>query len=131
MRSSGILAILVLVVWFSLSDGCTSKKKKIRKLQNFDSELWIADKNGCAGTRIATMENLLATKHLMRGLQADEIEDLLGKPDAEELYDRSQKYYIYFMEPGPKCDSSFEKPRALYVRFSAVGLANEFVIQPF
>jgi len=119
------------MVWVSLSDGCTSKKKKIRKLQNFDSEVWIADKNGCSGIRIASMENLLASKHFMRGLQTDEIEELLGKPDAEELYDRSQKYYIYFMEPGPKCDSTIENPRALYVRFSAVGLANEFVIQPF
>lgn len=131
MRGSGILVVLALATWFFLSDGCTSKKKKIRKLQNFDSELWIADKNGCEGTRIASMENILASKHLMRGLKTDEIEELLGKPDAEELYDRSQKYYIYFMEPGPKCAAPKEKPRALYVRFSAVGLANEFVIQPF
>ncbi|MDZ7604152.1 MAG: hypothetical protein U5K79_00870 [Cyclobacteriaceae bacterium] len=107
------------------------RKRKSGKLQNFDSELWIADKNGCAGTRVASMENLLAAKHLMRGLQTNEIVELLGKPDAEELYDRSQKYYIYFMEPGPKCETPKEKPRALYVRFSAVGLANEFVIQPF
>ena len=66
----------------------------------------------------------------MRGLKANEIESYLGKPDAQELYNRSQRYYIYFMEPGPKCDSPKENPQALFVRFTAVGIASEFTIKP-
>ena len=66
----------------------------------------------------------------MRGLKTSDIESYLGKPDAQELYDRSQRYYIYFIEPGPKCEAANENPQALFVRFSAVGIANEFTIKP-
>ena len=65
----------------------------------------------------------------MRGLKAEQIEEYLGKPDAQELYNRSQRYYIYFLEPGPKCENALEDPQALFVRFSAVGIANEFTIR--
>lgn len=66
----------------------------------------------------------------MRGLKTSDIESYLGKPDAQELSARSQRYYIYFINPGPKCDNAEENPQALFVRFSAVGLANEFTIKP-
>lgn len=66
----------------------------------------------------------------MRGFKADEIESLLGKPDAQELSARSQRYFIYFIEPGPKCGNAKENPMALFVRFSAVGIANEFIVRP-
>jgi hypothetical protein len=74
-------------------------------------------------------DQLLASKHFMRGLKSEQIEEYLGKPDAQELYSRSQRYYIYFLEPGPKCENTQENPQALFVRFSAVGIANEFTIR--
>jgi len=110
--------------------GCTRKKKKNTRLQKFESELWIQDKNGCSGDRMNLKNQLLSLKHNMRGLKTSDIESYLGKPDAQELSARSQRYYIYFMEPGPKCDHAKENPQALFVRFSAVGLANEFAIKP-
>lgn len=110
--------------------GCTRKKKKTIRLQKFESELWIQDKNGCGGERMRLKNQLLSLKHNMRGFKTGEIESYLGKPDAQELYNRSQRYYIYFMEPGPKCDNAKENPQALFVRFSAIGIANEFTIKP-
>ncbi len=108
---------------------CNRKKKKVNRLQKFNSELWIQDKNGCSGDRLGMKNQLLSLKHNMRGLKTGEIESYLGKPDAQELYDRSQRYYIYFLEPGPKCDDANDNPQALFVRFSAVGIANEFTIK--
>ena len=122
--------LLVLIIGSIVFTDCNRKKKKVSKLQEFDSEIWIKDKNGCGGKRSNLKNDLLALKHNMRGLKVGEIEDLLGNPDAQELYDRSQRYYIYFIEPGPKCDVSNENPQALFVRFSAVGIANEFTIRP-
>lgn len=124
------ISILVLIILATLTLGCHQKKKKINRLQKFESELWIQDKNGCAGNRIEMKNQLLSLKHNMRGLKTDEIEYYLGTPDAQELYTRSQRYYIYFLEPGPKCENAKEHPQALYVRFSAVGIANEFIIKP-
>jgi hypothetical protein len=124
------IALIFFIVFAPVIQGGQQKKKKINRLQKFESELWILDKNGCAGNRLDMKNQLLSLKHNMRGLKTSEIEDLLGMPDAQELYDRSQQYYIYFLEPGPKCDNAKEKPQALFVRFSAVGIANEFTIKP-
>jgi hypothetical protein len=122
------IALIVLLTGL-IMDGCATRKKKIRRLQNFDADVWMADKNGCDGVRLALKDQLLASKYFMRGLKAEDIEEYLGVPDAQELYDRSQKYYIYYLEPGPKCDKAKENPQALFVRFSAVGIANEFTIR--
>jgi hypothetical protein len=124
-----VVAAMLVVSAISWS-GCTTKKKKLRKLENFDDVAWIQDKNGCNGDRMLLKDNLLASKYYMRGLKAEQIEEYLGKPDAQELYDRNQKYYIYFLEPGPKCADAKENPLGLFVRFTAVGIANEFTIKP-
>ena len=123
-------SILLFIIFATLTLGCHQKKKKINRLQKFESELWIQDKNGCTGNRLEMKNQLLSLKHNMRGLKTDEIESYLGTPDAQELYTRSQRYYIYFLEPGPKCENAREHPQALFVRFSAVGIANEFIIKP-
>jgi len=105
---------------------CNKKKR----LEGFDSERWIEDRNGCDGERVKMRRELLKVKFRMRGLQTSEIEDLLGRPDAIELYKRDQKYYIYYMEPGPDCDNAkLENPLKLYVRFTAVGIANELSLK--
>lgn len=123
------LSAMLLLFFLLLQTGCAGKKKKVNRLQNFESELWIQDKNGCGGERMNLKDNLLSQKHNMRGLKTDLIESYLGKPDAHQLSERGQQYYIYFMEPGPKCEAAKENPLALFIRFSAVGIATEFTIK--
>lgn len=130
-RKIWLLTAMMLMASAIFWTGCNTKKKKFRRLENFDNEVWIEDKNGCRGERIMLKDNLLASKYFMRGLKAEQIEEYLGKPDAQELLDRNQKYYIYYLEPGPKCDAAKVNPQALFVRFTAVGIANEFTIKPF
>jgi hypothetical protein len=130
MISRPLLVLLIAITLAAVTDGCVGRKRKIRKLDGFDADAWILDKNGCSGQRMKLKDQLLKSKHYMRGLQSDQIEAYLGKPDAQELYSRSQRYYIYFIDPGPKCDIPKEQPLALFVRFSAVGIANEFTIRP-
>ncbi|NJN26270.1 MAG: hypothetical protein HC819_09980 [Cyclobacteriaceae bacterium] len=126
---TGFLVVFTLILALALT-GCGREKKKTMRLEKFDSETWIADKNGCSGTRLSMKNQILLLKYDMRGLKTDEIESYLGHPDAQELYDRSQRYYIYLIEPGSKCPNAKENPQALFVRFSAVGIANEFTIKP-
>ena len=122
---------LIITGVFSQLESCITKKKKIKRIGQFDSGLWAGDKNGCSGDRLAIKDQLLSVKHLMRGFKAKEIESFLGKPDVLELSERGQQYYVYFIESGPKCATPAEKPLALFVKFSAVGLAVEFTIRPF
>ncbi len=103
-----------------------NKKKKI---ENFDSETWVADEYGCSGERLDLMDEILKVKFKLRGKKMSEIEDILGKPEGIELYKRDQKYYIYYMEPNENCQTSKDNPLKLYVRFSAVGIANEFTVR--
>ncbi len=118
----------IVVVFFYLTTGC--KKKKDRKLQQFDSVSWINDKNGCDSSRLTMKDQVLSLKHLMKGLKVNEIETLMGRPDAQELYQKNQRYYIYFIEPGGDCSlNNGEQPLALYIRFSAIGIANEISIK--
>ena len=129
-RGGNIILYSTMLFCLLLLSSCNRKEKKSNRLKGFNSETWIADKNGCNGDRLLLKNDLLSLKHNMRGYRSSEIENLLGKPDAQELYNRSQRYYIYFLDPGPKCDAPIENPQALFVRFSAVGIANEFTIKP-
>ena len=124
------LPVLLIVFLLILPSGCSRKKKKANRLEKLETEVWINDKNGCTGDRMEMKNQLLALKHNMRGMKFGDIESYLGKPDGQELYNRNQKYYIYYIEPGPKCKNAIESTQALFVRFSAVGIANEFTIRP-
>lgn len=118
--------VFLLVLAFALQLSYCKKKKPI---EGFDSDTWIEDRQGCGAKRAAMMEDLLKVKFKLRGKKIDEIKDILGQPDAIELYRRDQKYYIYFMEPGEACGSEKKDPLKLYVRFTAVGIANELSIK--
>lgn len=129
LRKAYITFFALISIGIVTFTNCNRKEKKADRLQKFNSELWKADKNGCNGDRLQLKNDFLSLKHNMRGFKSSEIEALLGKPDAQELYNRSQRYYIYFLDPGPKCENAKSNPQALFVRFSAVGIANEFTIK--
>jgi outer membrane protein assembly factor BamE (lipoprotein component of BamABCDE complex) len=123
-----ILRILAIFLFASaiLLSGCHRKKR----LVDFDSDRWIEDRQGCNAERILMKDELLKVKFKLRGKSTSEISDILGKPDAQELYQRNQKYYIYYMEPGPACEGSDNTaPLCLYIRFSAVGIASEITLR--
>lgn len=66
----------------------------------------------------------------LRGLSEQEIIAMLGKPDANELYNRNQKFYYYFIQPSKVCSTSLEaNPKKLVVRFNAIGLAKEVGVE--
>ena len=54
----------------------------------------------------------------------------LGKPDQQEIYKRHEKFYYYFLDPSPDCDSVREnRSRRLIIRFNAVGLSKEINVE--
>ncbi|MCC5929596.1 MAG: hypothetical protein JJU28_10155 [Cyclobacteriaceae bacterium] len=125
MKMLRILAIFLFAATVMLS-GCYRKKR----LVDFDSDRWIEDRQGCSSERILMKDELLKVKFKLRGKSTSEITDILGKPDAQELYQRNQKYYIYYLEPGPNCTvKENTKPLCLYIRFSAVGIASEITLR--
>lgn len=98
-------------------------------LQGFDAEAFKKDRGACAGKRGQQLAWLKAHKMTFRGVTSNNMEDILGKPDIQQLADRNQEYYIYFLEPGPHCNQKASQSKSIAFRFSAMGIATEVTFQ--
>ncbi len=101
------------------------------EIEEFSSEIWKSDRNGCNGKRTEEIEALLGAKDQLLGKSEPEILSLLGRPDKNELYRRSQKFFIYYIDPSPACDAgSYKVNRAKYlsVRINAIGNISEIYL---
>lgn len=103
--------------------------KPLPQLEGIDLKQWKDDKFGCNGSREKSIELLSSQKEKLKGLSEDDILKLLGRPDQNELYKRNQKFYHYFVERSTKCDSANQNAKRLSIRFNAVDLAKEVVIE--
>ena len=92
-------------------------------LQGVNIEKWKADKNGCLGYRQSIKASLASEISKLKGLAEMDVIRLLGKPDQNELYKRNQKFYSYFISPGPSCITADSASQKLVLRFNAMGYA--------
>ena len=116
--------ILCLFVMLMISCG-----KPLPALEGIDQTQWKEDKNGCLNYRSRFVDVLDTQKEKLKGLDEMGIVKLLGRPDQNELYKRNQKFYYYFLEAGIVCGIDNNVPKKLTVRFNAVGLAKEVIIE--
>lgn len=122
MKRSSLLFTLCIALW---SVACSSPTD----LGDFDTEKWRADANGCKGDRAEMIDDLVEVKSKFLGLYQKAIIKSLGQPEDQELYKRSQTYYVYYIDPAPGCENSPEEPRILEMRFTSLGIANEVNIK--
>ncbi|WP_207430535.1 hypothetical protein [Sabulibacter ruber] len=96
---------------------------------NFNSDSWKADQDGCKGERVKLKPQLEEIRLKLIGLREPTIRGLFGKPDSEELLQRSNKIYIYYITPGPKCTTAGQAgnavKNALAIRIDALGKVRE------
>lgn len=120
----GLLAVTLVTTLF----GCTSPPDQFGKL---DLEKWRADRRACEGVRPSLVADFKAEQAQLMGKFADDVGQILGKPDIHQLGRRNQKYYAYFLEKGTQCDDITKKSSALKVilRFNAIGLLSEITYQ--
>lgn len=117
--------------WLSLSLLLiVSCGKSVPEISGFDSDAFKNDRNGCKGDRARGEAPLLKEKEKLMALSEMQIVKILGRPDQNELYKRNQKFYSYFLEPAPSCSGdSIKTSKRLIVRFTAMGLAKEVVVE--
>ncbi len=103
--------------------GCTENKT----FKSFDNTSWKSDKLACKGERKALADDFEQIRRELLGQSQESIIELLGRPDFQLLYERSQKVYVYFIEPGTQCtgDKEAAKSRTIYFRFNALNRATE------
>ena len=119
-------AFLSLFIIFLLAS-CTHKPE----LNGLNVALFKKDRGGCNGDRVKQIAWLKSNKMTWKGVSSNDVEDILGKPDIQQLADRNQEYYIYFLEKGEQCEKMTNPSRAksMAFRFSAIGLATEITFQ--
>ena len=123
MRSYRSLSLLTLLI-FTFACG-----KPLPELEIVDLKEWKADKNGCGNKRSVMIEAIKKEKEKLLALDEMQVVKLLGMPDRNELFKRNQKFYYYFLQPAPECQVHGNNPLKLSVRFNAMGLAKEVLIE--
>jgi hypothetical protein len=124
-----------LVIFIALLFIIASCGKPVPKLENFDQATWKSDRKACLDQRMAMAASLEAQRSKMLALDEMAIVSLLGNPDQNELYTRNQKFYTYFLQPGPDCAANTipgdrdTAPKKLVIRFNAMGLAKEIIVE--
>lgn len=97
-------------------------------IEGFDSEAWKKDILACGGERIKMQQDVLSIREELEGLSPRQVISVLGRPNKEELYKRSQKFFVYYLTPGQQCKTSQDSAKYLFIRFSALNMANEVFI---
>lgn len=107
---------------------CLGCLKKV-DVGDFDIEKWQSDPKGCLNIRPELIPEINKHKKALLGLYQKDVLDVLGPPEEQELYKRSQTYYIYYIDPAKSCESPADEPRKLLIRFTSLGIANEVTIR--
>ncbi|WP_130276326.1 hypothetical protein [Cecembia calidifontis] len=105
---------------------CSSKVE----VEGIDIEQWKKDRNGCLGWRLNEIEKFRVVKNEFLGKNNQALIKTFGRPDKVELADRSQTFFIYFIEPGPECntESPNSQPLKVIFRLNAVSRVSEVTI---
>lgn len=103
--------------------GCSTPES----LQSFDSETWKNDRKGCNGERAKLVNDLDALRKEFYGKKEFVVRRVLGKPDQEELLERSQRIYFYYIEPGAHCKGNKGQTEAnrVEVRINSLAKVSE------
>ena len=124
--------VMYRLLWVILLAGsllsCDSAPDQFGQL---DLKKWRGDRGGCNGVRATLVPAFKAEVQNLKGKMANTIGDLLGRPDINQIADRNQKFYIYFLEKGSHCDQPGVKSqsRSVAIRMSAMGIATEITFQ--
>ncbi|MEQ9591560.1 MAG: hypothetical protein RLN86_03125 [Cyclobacteriaceae bacterium] len=98
-------------------------------LDGINLDLWKKDKDGCEALRISDIENLRKEKEKLKRLTEMQVVELLGRPDESILLTRNQKFYHYYLGSGPNCAVPDPTALKLVLRFNAMGVLKETLIE--
>ena len=102
------------------------------QVAGFDAAAWRADPYACKNQRRAAVPALLRAKEQLYEARANDVNDLLGPPDEEELREGTEKVYYYYLEPGSQCTAGHARSGApcISLRFGPLGTVTEVLTDP-
>ena len=128
---NGVQRILIRVLFLFCTVGTFAQCSTQDTFGKLDLKKWRGDRGGCNGVRTALEPAFRAEVQNLKGKTSNTLGEWLGRPDANVLADRNQKFYVYFFERGPQCNQPGTKStsRSVAIRFSAIGIATEITFQ--
>ncbi|ERM82605.1 hypothetical protein P872_04640 [Rhodonellum psychrophilum GCM71 = DSM 17998] len=105
---------------------CTSKVEAGK----INIENWKNDRYGCKGLRIQDIEEFRKIKNDFLGINNQELIKTFGRPDRVELFDKSQSFFYYFLEPSNECTGveNEKEPLKVLFRMNAISKVSEVTI---
>jgi hypothetical protein len=118
MEKNLLFVLLLALVW-----GCSEPAR----IPGFDSDKWQQDKKACQHIRSQMIPAFESIRRDLYGRTEDEIKDILGKPDGEQLMSRGQRLFLYYLEPGTQCEqrNKLSEANRAEVRFNALNKVSE------
>jgi hypothetical protein len=97
------------------------------RVEGFDSETWKSDKLACKGSRQQLADSFERIRRGLYGRTENDIKDILGKPDGEQLMKRGQRVFYYYLESGTQCSvkGKLSEANRAEVRFNALNRVSE------
>ena len=121
-KSISFCFFILLVAAFS---SCSGKLET----GSINIENWKKDRNGCLGLRFQDLEEIKELKNTYLAKNNQEIIITFGRPDRVELVDKSQSFFIYFLEPSDRCDEKIKKePLKVLFRLNAINKVSEVTV---
>ncbi|MGL1885927.1 MAG: hypothetical protein OCD76_05375 [Reichenbachiella sp.] len=112
---------IILFLFLVLLSNCKNQKTQIPEVK---TDQWREDISGCNGNRKAMISSIININKEFEGSNEKTINAILGKPNETLLYERGQKFYLYYIN----CNNNDSLTQVLRMRFNALGYVNETLI---
>ncbi len=125
-----IISISLISLFFLFS--CSTS---LPEIEGMDYEAWVTDKYGCSGKRIELVSLIdLNSKKFLRYNQ-NEMIDILGRPENQTLFTRSQTIFYYYIRHNPNCTSQETMQEddqvKLEIRFDALNRSKSLFVHNY
>ena len=117
-----------LLATYLLGTGCAGPDT----LGKLNLKAWRDDRGACNGVRPGLFNEFMAVRDQLKGIHSNDLGKILGRPDVNQITDRNQKLYVYYVEKGPQCGENTgakSNARSVALRVSAIGLVTEVTVQ--
>ena len=105
------------------------------KIDGMDYEAWVADKYGCSGKRIELVSLIDLNSEKFLRYNQNEMIDILGRPENQTLFTRSQTIFYYYIRHNPNCTSQETMQEddqiKLEIRFDALNRAKSLYVHKY
>ena len=113
----------------------TSCETKVPDIEGLDYKKWELDKFGCEGDRSKLVSLIDINKEKFLRYNQNEIIDILGRPENQTLFTRSQTIFYYYIRYNPACEGQEarleDEQVKLEIRFDALNRSKSLYVHNY